>query len=339
MPEVLIKMYRGNLIENIYKGDIAIVNRKGKIIFSLGDSEKITYWRSAAKPIQALPVIYSGAADKYKLTDKEIAIMASSHNGEQKHVKLIYNILVKIGLDEKALLCGILPPVHKPTAKYLHQNKIKISPVYNPCSGKHVAQLTLCQYHGWRINDYYKLEHPVQQMILDIVAKMTEYPKEKIYLGIDGCGVPVFGLPIKNMSFAYTRIVNWESLFSEYQQAAKRIFLSMVKYPEIVGGTNRFDTDLMRISEGKLLAKSGADGVFCIGVRNNNNNKGIGITIKMESGNMKFLPMVVIQVLFQLKILSKEKLTQLEKYCPSWVKNYRNEKVGTFISDFKLREV
>ena len=89
MPEVLIKMYRGNLIENIYKGDIVIVNRKGKIIFSLGDSEKNTYWRSAAKPIQALPVIYSGAADKYKLTDKEIAIMASSHNGEQKHVKLI----------------------------------------------------------------------------------------------------------------------------------------------------------------------------------------------------------------------------------------------------------
>ena len=110
----------------------------------------------------------------------------------------------------------------------------------------------------------------------------------------------------------------------------------MIKYPDIVGGTDRFDTDLIRISEGNLLAKSGADGVFCIGIRNNNNNKGIGITIKMESGNMIFVPMVVIQVLSQLKILSKEKLNQLEKYCPSCVKNYRNEKVGSFISDFKL---
>ena len=336
MHEVLIKIYRGNLIENIYRGDIAIVDKKGKSIFSVGDNKKITYWRSATKPIQVMPVIYSGAADKYKLTVKEIAIMASSHNGEEKHIELIYKILDKIGLDEKALLCGAHPPFHKPTAKYLYKNKIKISPIYNPCSGKHVAQLTLCQYYGWRINDYYKLEHPVQQMILDVVVKMTEYPKEKIYLGIDGCGVPVFGLPIKNMSFAYTRIVNWELLFSEYQQAAKRIFLSMIKYPDIVGGTDRFDTDLMRVSEGKLLAKSGADGVFCIGVRNEN---GMGITIKMESGNMKFLPLVVVQILYQLKILPKEKLNQLKKYCPLWMKNYRNGKVGKFISDFELREV
>jgi len=262
--------------------------------------------------------------------------MTLSHNGEQKHVKLIYNILVKIGLDEKALLCGIRPPVHKPTAKYLHKNKIKISPIYNPCSGKHVAQLTLCQYYGWRINDYYKLEHPVQQMILEIIAKVTGYPKGKIYLGIDDCGVSVFGLPIKNMSHAYTQIANWELLPSEYQQSAKRIFLSMIKYPEIVGGTDRFDTDLIRISEGKLFAKSGANGVFCIGVRN---EKGMGITIKMESGNMKFLPMVVVQILCQLKILSIEKLNKLKKYCPLWMKNYRNEKVGKFISDFKLREV
>ena len=110
----------------------------------------------------------------------------------------------------------------------------------------------------------------------------------------------------------------------------------MIKYPEIVGGTDRFDTDLMRISEGKLLAKSGADGIFCIGVRNENV---IGITVKIESGNMKFLPLVVIRILDQLKILSKEKLNQLKKYCPLWMKNYRNERVGKFVSDFELREV
>ena len=338
MSEVLIKIYRGNLVENIYRGDIAIVNTRGKITFLVGDSEKITYWRSAAKPIQVMPVIYSGAADKYKLTEKEIAILTSSHSGEDEHIKLIYSILDKISLDERNLLCGAYPAFRKTTNNSLIQDKTNAKPIYNPCSGKHVAQLILCKYYGWRINDYYKLEHPVQQMILDIVAKMTEYPKEEIYLGVDGCGVPVFGLPIKNMSCAYARIANWELLPLEYQQSAKRIFLSMIRYPEIVGGTDRFDTDLMRISEGKLLAKSGADGVFCIGVRNNNNNKGIGITIKMESGNMKFLPMVAIQVLSQLKILSKEKLNQLEKYCSSWVKNYRNEKVGKFISDFKIRE-
>ena len=336
MSEILTKIYRENLVENIYRGDIAIVNTRGEITFSVGDSEKITYWRSAAKPIQALLVIYSGAVDKYGFTEKETAIMTSSHSSEGGHIKLIYSILEKISLDEGNLLCGAYPAFQKPTTEPLAQNKIHTKSIYNPCSGKHVALLTLCQYYRWRINDYYKLEHPVQQMILEIIAKVTEYPKEEIYLGIDNCGVPVFGLPIENMSYAYTRIANWELLPLKYQQAAKRIFLSMVKYPEIVGGTNRFDTDLMRISEGKLLAKSGADGVFCIGVRNEN---GMGITIKMESGNMKFLPPVAVHILDQLKILSKEKLNQLKKYCPLWMKNYRNEKVGKFISDFKLREV
>jgi len=336
MSEVLVKIYRGNLVENIYRGDITIVDRKGRLIFSVGDSKKITYWRSAAKPIQVLPVIYSGAADKYGLTEKEIVIMTSSHSGQEKHIKLIYSILSKIGLNEGDLLCGAYPAFYKSTAESLPQNKVNVKSIYNPCSGKHIAQLTLCQYYGWGINDYYKLKHPVQQMILNVVAKMTEYPKERIYLGIDGCGVPVFGLPIKNMSYAYERMVNWEILDSEYQQASKRIVMSMTKYPEIVGGTGRFDTDLIRVSEGKLLAKSGADGVFCIGVRNEN---GMGITIKMESGNMKLLPLVVVQILYQLKILSTEKLNKLKKYCPLWVKNYRNEKVGKFISDFKLREV
>ena len=155
-------------------------------------------------------------------------------------------------------------------------------------------------------------------------------------MGIDSCGVPVFGLPIKNMSYAYTRLVNWKSLSSEYQQSAKRIVMSMIKNPEIAGGIGRFDTDLMRISKGKLLAKSGADGVFCIGVFN---ERGMGITIKMESGNMKFIPLVVAKVLHKLNILSKEKLNQLEKHYPLWVKNYRNEKVGKFIPDFELRKI
>ena len=337
MSNILIKIYRGKLVENMYRGDIAIVDKKGKTIFSSGDDKKVTYWRSAAKPIQVIPVIYSGAAEKYNFTDKEIAIMASSHSGEEKHIKLIYSILDKIHFNEKSLLCGVCPPVHRPTAKYLHQNGIKISSVYNPCSGKHVAQLSLCQYYGWSIYDYYKLELPVQQLILKIVAKITKYPKEKIYLGIDGCGVPVFGLPIKNMSHAYIRISNWNLLPLEYQQAVKRIFLSMTKYPDIVGGTERFDTDLMRASEGRLLAKSGADGVFCIGVRNEHGNHGMGITIKMESGNMKFLPIVVMRILDKLKILSKEKINKLKKYRPLYIKNYHKEKVGQLISDFKLK--
>ena len=332
MANILIKKIRGNLVENLYCGDIAIVDYKGNTISSVGNDKKITYWRSAAKPIQVIPVIYSGATDKFNFTDREIAIMASSHNGEEIHIDLIYKILDKLDLDEEALLCGIHPPFYKPAADYLYKNKIPISPVYNPCSGKHIAQLALCRHFGWRTNNYYKKEHPVQQMILEIITKISEYPNEKIFLGIDGCGVPVFGLPIKNMSLAYARIANWKSLNVEYQQAAKRIFESMTKYPEIIGGTKRFDTDIMKILGDKLIAKSGADGIFCIGTRN-----GVGITVKMESGNMKLLPAVIINILTQLKMLTKEQLDQLRKYYLLDVKNCRNEIVGKFVLDFQLK--
>lgn len=139
MSEVLIVIYRGNLIENIYRGDISIVDKRGKSIFLVGDNKKITYWRSAAKPIQALSVIYSGVVDKYGLTEKETGIMTSSHSGEEGHIKLIYSILDKISLDEGNLLCGTYPAFHKPTAESLVQNKIHTKSIYNPCSGKHVA--------------------------------------------------------------------------------------------------------------------------------------------------------------------------------------------------------
>lgn len=173
-------------------------------------------------------------------------------------------------------------------------------------------------------------------MILDIIAHLTHYLKKKIYIGIDDCSVPVFGMPIINMSHAYAQISNWEFLSKKYREAAKIIFSSIIKNPDVIGGTNRFDTDLMKISNGNLLAKSGADGVFCIGIRKTKKIQGMGITIKMESGNMKFLPMAVLQILKQLKILSEEKVSILNKYLPADKKNYRNEKIGCFVTDFKL---
>lgn len=339
MSEVVVKIFRGNLIENLYRGDVSIIKNPGNSIYSLGDEQKLTYWRSAAKPIQALPVIYSGAYQRYGFTDQELAIMAGSHNGEEKHIKLVFSILDKINLTEKDLKCGICPPVHRPTANYLKKNGIEITPAYNPCSGKHAAQLSLCKYYSWPVTDYYSVNHPVQQMILDIVGDISEYTKEKIYLGIDDCTVPVFGMPLKNMSKAYARIANWESLPKQYKQAAQKMFFSMVNNPDIVGGTDRFDTDLMKVSDGNLVAKSGADGVFCIGIRYEKEDSSLGITIKMESGNMKFMPLAVIRILGQIKILSEKQIQKLKKYEPSDILNYRDEKIGYITSDFELKKI
>ncbi len=151
--------------------------------------------------------------------------------------------------------------------------------------------------------------------------------------------MPIFGLPINYMSNAYTRLSHWELLPKEYRQAAQKIFFSMVKYPGIIGGSDRLDTDLMRVSNGNLIAKSGADGVFCIGIRKKNDSPGMGIAIKMESGNMKFLPMVVIQLLGQLRILLEEKVNQLKKNLLLDIHNYRKEKVGHVVSEFELKKL
>ncbi len=338
MSKPLINIYRGELVENIYRGDIVIVNAGGTLAYSIGNPKKVTYWRSAAKPIQVLPIIYSGAYQKYGLTEQEVAFLSSSHSGEDKHIDLIHSIFEKIKIDEKFLYCGASLPLHKPTAKALLNKKMEISPVYNTCSGKHVAMVILCKFFGWDTREYYKIEHPVQQMILGDISFMSQFPREKIYIGVDDCGVPVFGISIESMSRAYAKIANYELLPEKYKVAAKEVFLSMTRNPYIIGGTDRFDTDLMRATNGRLLAKSGADGVFCIGIRGQGNNSGMGITIKMESGNMKFLPMVVIQTLKQLKVLSEVHLNELNKYIPGEINNFRCEKIGHFVSKFVLKE-
>lgn len=332
MPEVLAKVYRSNLVESIHYGDLAIVDKYGNNVTSIGNSDYITYWRSAAKPFQALPVIFSGAAEKYGLEKEELAIMGASHNGEKEHVEVVEGILNKIGLDKSALLCGIHSPYHKPTAKLLYRSGEDPSELHNNCSGKHAGLLTLCQYYGWSIEDYLKPEHPVQQLILDVISEITDYPREKIYLGIDGCGVVVFGLPIKNMSYAYARLANPETLPEKYQEAAKIITKSMEDHPFFVAGSDRFNTKLMEVSKNKLVAKMGAEGVFCIGVHGD-----VGITLKISDGNSRAVPPVIVEILSQLGILNEKEIEQLQKYHKPDVLNNHKDKVGYIEPVFNIK--
>lgn len=331
MPEILVNVYRDQLIESSHYGDIVVVSKKGQIIYRVGNQRKISYWRSAAKPFQVLPVVLSGAADKYNFTDKELAVMTASHSGEKQHVELIYSILNKIGLDERALLCGTHLPYHKPTAQFLIQNKKRIKPVYNNCSGKHAGLLALCCYYDWSIDNYYQQDHPAQKLLLKIVSEFTGYPRENIFMGEDGCGVIVFGLPLKNMAYAYTRLVNPELLPSKYRRGALRIINSMKKHPEIIAGSGRFNTDLMQVAGDKLTAKSGAEGIFCMGLKN-----GAGIAIKIIDGNKRAVPPVVVELLSQLSILSKKETEKLKNYHYYSIINNHDHIVGKIKPVFEL---
>ncbi|MGM0410261.1 MAG: asparaginase [Bacillota bacterium] len=335
MAEDMVNVYRGELIESIHQGDIVVVDKDGKLLYEFGDKDKITYWRSAAKPVQAIDVVSSGAAEKYNLSDKELAVMCASHSGEDQHVKVVRGILDKIGLDESALDCGTHPPLNKKTARRLCKNGEKATEIRNNCSGKHAGMLTLCQYYGWDIKNYPRLDHKLQQHLLKIVSDITDYPKDKIYKGVDGCGVVVYGMPLKNMAYAFARLSAPNTLAKKYQEAAKRITKSMEKYPELVAGSKRFNTELLKVANGEFFAKSGAQGVYCVGHEYEN----IAIALKVKDGSSRGARPAVVEAMKQLDLLSKKQLEKLKKYHEYEIKNHHGDKIGKAVADFKLKKV
>jgi L-asparaginase II len=331
MLEKMVNVYRGELVESIHYGHIAIVDKDGKDLAYAGDKDIITYWRSAAKPFQSMAVITTGASSQYDITDSELAVMSASHNGEEEHTTVVRGILKKLRLEEDALQCGIHPPYYKPAARNLYKQGIEPGPIHNNCSGKHAGLLAICQKMGWSLDDYNNPDHPVQQLLLSIIAEVTDYPRDKIFTGVDGCGVVVFGLPLRNMAYAYARLANPDTLPLKYREAAQRVTRSMENNPHLVGGTDRFDTDLLEITGNKLIAKSGAEGIFCTGVHGK-----MGLALKVADGNSRAVAPVIVEALFQLGLLSEEEKHKLKKYHYPEVINNHQAPVGRMEPVFQL---
>jgi L-asparaginase II len=326
MSEVLVHVTRGNQIESIHRGHIIVADSHGKIIYHLGDPDHTICLRSCGKPLQALPVITTGAADVFHISPAELAVMSGSLSGQDFHVKAITSILDKIGLDAGFLDCGVHRPSHRPTAKKLQESGNKASPLHNNCAGKHVAMLSLCVYHGWPLENYISPEHPVQQLILDTVSSLTEAPVEKIGIGIDGCGVPVFFLPLASLARAYAKLT------SPADPAICRLMEAVLSYPEMIAGDERICTDIMRTSGKKIFAKTGAEGGYAMSLM----EKGWGVAIKIEDGNMRALYPVIVETLRQLRVLSGEDEKSLGAYHHPLIVNHRKEVVGGINAQFDL---
>jgi L-asparaginase II len=327
---------RGGHIENQHRGHIVVANSRGKIIYKAGDPDFLVCLRSCAKPLQALPVIESGAADHFNFTEEEIAIFCGSLNGQDFHVKAVENILSKIGLDASHLKCGIHQPSHRGTAKKLISEGKSPLPIHNNCAGKHVAMLTLCTFNSWPIEDYCHIEHPVQQMIMDKISHMTEVPKERIGVGIDGCGVPVFFLPLKQLALSYAKLSDAHLSGEEAKNSpSARMMRAVLNHPEMIAGDERICTDVMRSLRKRVFAKTGADGGYALSIM----DKGLGVAIKVEDGNNRALHSVVIETLNQLGLLHEKERENLAKYHHPVILNYRREEVGMVEPVFRLERV
>lgn len=322
--QVLVEVTRGPLVENRHRGHVAIVDWQCRLLYSAGDPYHKTYWRSSAKPIQALPVVELGAADHYGITPRELALFCASHNGEAFHTETVLKIFAKIGRDHSLLQCGVHPPIHKETAKAMLLAGEEPTVLHSNCSGKHSGMLTLVTHLDFDPSNYLDLNHPVQQIILDYIADMTGYPREQIAIGVDGCGVPVHGLPLYNMSLAYARLARPRGLGKKREEACARITEAMMTNPEMISGTDGFCTKLMQAGAGKLIAKGGAAGVYCVGIM----DQGIGITVKCEDGASRGREPVVVEILSQLGYLSAREVKTLEEFHHPQNINHRQEKCG-----------
>lgn len=328
MAEILAEVIRNGRVESRHRGQFAVIEPSGNVMAALGEINTKTYMRSAAKPVQAMPLLESGAADAFGFTHRELAIIMASHNSEEFHLDAVRNIQKKAGLTENDLQCGFHLPMNGESAKaHLLQNKPK-SPLYNNCSGKHSGMLALAKYKGWPLETYLRTDHPVQIAIKNKIALFAGLGVSEIESGIDGCSAPVFYLSVKNMAQIFSAIADGKITPSG------RVFKIMSQNPEMIAGTGRFDTAVMQAGKGRFISKIGAEGVRCFGIKG---EKPLGIALKIEDGNTRVSAVVLLEGLRQLDLISQAMLNELREFQRPVLKNCAGVEIGEIRAVFELQ--
>jgi L-asparaginase II len=288
MNPILVDVMRGNAIESTHCGALAVLDADGAVVASLGDIERPIFPRSAVKVLQALPLVASGAADRLGLTDDELAIACASHGGEEIHSQTAARMLAKAGLDASALECGAHWPYLESAARTLAAQGREPSALNNNCSGKHAGFLCLaCALHGGKpdlqqyVRGYVGAEHPVMREVTSALQAATGHNLENTPRGIDGCSIPTFAIPLRNLAHAFARVGTGTGLSTGHADAAKRLRAAVAIAPYMVAGSGRFDTRVMERLGARVFCKVGAEGVYCAALP----ERGLGVAIKMDDGN------------------------------------------------------
>jgi L-asparaginase II len=240
----------------------------------------------------------------------------------------------KIGIKTEDFLCGAEPSINIEYALIQARNNVTLYQIHNDCSGKHSGMLATCIHKGYSIKEYTSPNHPIQQDIKKIVSYMCNIEENKIIIGVDGCDVPVFGMPLIHIAQAYARFTTPSILEENYKDSAIKIFNAMNNHPEMIAGTNGFCTELIKNTNRKLIGKLGAEGVYCVGIK----DKDIGIAVKMECGSIRALSSVVIKILEDLNILSENEKQTLSKYKIKENKNSINRTIGFIRPIFNIKK-
>jgi L-asparaginase II len=277
---LLVEVVRGGRVESCHRGVVAVVDSKGRRMFALGDAARPVYPRSAAKPLQALVLIESGAADHFGLGQEELAIACASHGGEEGHVATVTRMLALAGLDPSALKCGAHWPLHPASAQALARFGRVATPLHNNCSGKHAGFLCAAYALGADRGTYVEPSHPVQRAVKAALEELARISIPAHACAVDGCSVPTWSMPLEAVAGAFARFGSGKGLNARRAAAARRLWEACTQNPWHVAGTGRFCTEIMSRFGARLLVKSGAEGICCAALP----EQGLGIAVKCDDG-------------------------------------------------------
>jgi L-asparaginase II len=292
---VLIELTRGALVESRHAGAVAVVRADGEIVAAVGDVAAPTFPRSAIKPLQAIPLVETGAADHFGFGPPEIALASASHSGTQAHTALVRSMLARAGLSPDALACGVHEPLDPATARAMIRSGAAPTALHHNCSGKHAGMLATAAHKTEPTASYWLPDHPVQMRILGTLEHMTGRRLGSDVRGIDGCSVPNWAVPLADLASAFARFVTGEGLTQARRHACQRLAEACWAEPRLVAGQDRLDSVAMGRLPGKVLIKAGAEGVYCGAFP----AAGLGFALKVDDGGKRAADLVAASLLRQ----------------------------------------
>jgi L-asparaginase II len=323
-PPVAVDVSRGDMVESRHRASLAVVDVDGRIVTSAGDIDAPVYPRSAIKPLQALPVVESGAADRFAMTGPELALACASHGGEPAHVATAAGVLARAGLSVGDLACGPHLPYHVPSAHALIRTGEAPSALHNNCSGKHAAMLATVVHMGEPVHGYAAPEHPAQRRITRVYEEMCGVDLSRAPRGTDGCSLPQIGVPLTALARGMARFGAPDGLPPARAAACRRLGEAMVKHPLMIAGTGRFCTMVTEIAAGKAILKTGAEGMFMAAIP----ARGIGIAIKIEDGAARAAEVALAALLARFGGFDADQLARLDALMNPPLSNVAGLRVG-----------
>lgn len=324
-----VAVTRGPMVESRHLVVAAISDSAGKLVKSWGNVESPVYLRSAIKPLQALPLIESGAADAFGVSEKELSLACASHTGEPLHVEAVTAWLDRIGLGIGDLECGSHWPTYDPAARALAAAGEVPTAAHNNCSGKHTGFLCTAVHLKDQIKGYINLEHPVQGRIKKVLEDFTDLDLSDAPVGIDGCSIPTIGIPLNRAAMAFARFADPAGLDPDRAAACNRLQNAISKYPEMIAGSDRLCTAINGAAKGRVVAKVGAEGVYLAALP----EQGIGIAIKAIDGTTRAAEVALGAILDELGILDEDIHRAIDPFVRPVLRNRNDLTVGEIRAD------